>query len=59
MTLAADLLRDETATVAAVARQVGYADPFAFSVAFKRHRGESPSRARTRSEDLDARSPVT
>jgi AraC-like DNA-binding protein len=43
MTLAADLLRDTTATIGAVARQVGYEDPFAFSVAFKRAYHCSPS----------------
>ncbi|MGW2376536.1 MULTISPECIES: AraC family transcriptional regulator [Kitasatospora] len=43
MALAADLLRDTEKTVAAVAREVGYADAFAFSVAFKRARGVSPS----------------
>ncbi|WP_344263196.1 AraC family transcriptional regulator [Actinomadura napierensis] len=43
MTLAADLLSDTDATVAAVAREVGYEDAFAFSVAFKRTRGTSPS----------------
>ena len=43
MTLSADLLRDTEATVAAVAREVGYEDAFAFSVAFKRARGVSPS----------------
>lgn len=43
MTLGADLLRDSSATVAAVGRAVGYDDPFAFSVAFKRHRGVAPS----------------
>ena len=43
MGLGADLLRDTEATVAAVAREVGYLDPFAFSVAFKRARGVSPS----------------
>ncbi|GAA2747185.1 AraC family transcriptional regulator [Kitasatospora cinereorecta] len=43
MTLAADLLRDTEETVAAVARGVGYEDAFAFSVAFKRARGVSPS----------------
>ncbi|WP_460401100.1 cupin domain-containing protein [Actinophytocola sediminis] len=43
MTVAADRLRDTTATVAAVAGDVGYQDPFAFSVAFKRTRGRSPS----------------
>ncbi|MCG5217232.1 AraC family transcriptional regulator [Streptosporangium sp. KLBMP 9127] len=43
MTLAADLLRTSGATVAAVARRVGYADGFAFSHAFKRVRGIPPS----------------
>jgi AraC-like DNA-binding protein len=44
MTLAADLLtRRDSATVAEVARLVGYADPFAFSAAFKRIRGSNPS----------------
>nr|WP_260408627.1 AraC family transcriptional regulator [Planomonospora venezuelensis] len=43
MALGADLLRDTDMTVAAVARTVGYEDPFAFSVAFKRARGVSPS----------------
>ncbi|MFD8549690.1 AraC family transcriptional regulator [Streptomyces sp. NPDC059649] len=48
MTLAADLLRNAETTVAAVAREVGYEDPFAFSVAFKRNRGVSPSLWRRR-----------
>ncbi|NJQ03490.1 AraC family transcriptional regulator [Streptomyces zingiberis] len=44
MTLAADrLLEREDATVAEVARAVGYSDPFGFSAAFKRVRGVSPS----------------
>ena len=44
MTLAADLLAQrDTATVAEVARLVGYADPFGFSAAFKRVRGVNPS----------------
>ncbi|WP_328616821.1 AraC family transcriptional regulator [Amycolatopsis sp. NBC_00355] len=43
MTLAADRIRDTEATIAAVARDVGYEDAFAFSVAFKRVRGVSPS----------------
>jgi AraC-like DNA-binding protein len=43
MTLAADLLKDTTQTIATVARSVGYTDPFAFSVAFKRSRGVTPS----------------
>ncbi|ANN18184.1 AraC family transcriptional regulator [Amycolatopsis orientalis] len=43
MTLAADLLRRQDTPVASVASQVGYADGFAFSAAFKRVRGVSPS----------------
>ncbi len=43
MALAADLLLNTDATVAAVSREVGYDDAFAFSVAFKRVRGVSPS----------------
>ncbi|WP_346175123.1 cupin domain-containing protein [Streptomyces cuspidosporus] len=44
MTLAADLLLEqEAATLADVARAMGYADPFGFSAAFKRVRGVSPS----------------
>lgn len=45
--LAADLLRRPELTVEAVARRVGYANPFAFSVAFKRIRGHAPSVYRT------------
>ena len=40
--LAADLLLDPDATIGSVARQVGYATPFALSAAFKRERGVSP-----------------
>jgi AraC-like DNA-binding protein len=47
MTLAADLLVErDGATVAEVARAVGYSDPFGFSAAFKRVRGVTPSRYR-------------
>lgn len=46
MTVAADLLASSNATVAAVARQVGYADAFGFSAAFKRVHGISPSECR-------------
>jgi len=42
MTLAADKLRNTDATVAAVAREVGYDNAFSFSTAFKRVRGQSP-----------------
>jgi AraC-like DNA-binding protein len=37
------LLRDTGTTVAATGHEVGYEDAFAFSVAFKRARGVSPS----------------
>lgn len=44
MTLAADLLIEQKgATIADVARAVGYSDPFGFSAAFKRARGTNPS----------------
>jgi AraC-like DNA-binding protein len=41
---AAELLQDPTATVAAVARRVGYATPYGLSAAFKRHFGVPPTR---------------
>lgn len=46
MTLATDLLTASTATVASVARRIGYADAFGFSTAFKRLHGMSPSECR-------------
>lgn len=46
MAVAADLLASSTVTVGAVARQVGYADAFGFSAAFKRVHGISPSECR-------------
>ena len=45
---AADLLDDPAMTIAAVARRVGYATPFALSSAFKRAYGVSPNTYRTR-----------
>lgn len=44
--LAAEALRDPDATVGAVARRVGYANPFAFVVAFKRVHGTTPQQHR-------------
>lgn len=44
--LAADLLREPGATIAAVAEQVGYSSAFALSAAFKRVRGISPQQHR-------------
>ncbi|MBB4935446.1 AraC-like DNA-binding protein [Lipingzhangella halophila] len=47
MTLAADLLVERKgATVADIARTVGYSDPFGFSAAFKRARGTNPGEFR-------------
>ncbi|GAA4878367.1 helix-turn-helix domain-containing protein [Actinomycetospora straminea] len=40
------LVTEPDATVAAVARRVGYANPFSFSTAFHRHRGHAPSAVR-------------
>jgi AraC-like DNA-binding protein len=49
LALAADLLRTSDATIAAVARQVGYSTPFALSSAFKRAYGVSPNTHRAAS----------
>lgn len=40
--LAADLLRDTSDSIDAIARQTGYASPFAFSAAFRRRFGQPP-----------------
>lgn len=48
LALAADLLLEPDATIAAVARRVGYANPYALSTAFKRVRGHSPRDYRQR-----------
>ncbi|MEA1903125.1 MAG: AraC family transcriptional regulator [Actinomycetota bacterium] len=50
--LAADLLRDPDATVGSVATEVGYRSPFAFSTAFKRVRGISPTEHRAHTLSL-------
>jgi AraC-like DNA-binding protein len=46
LAMAADLLREPDATLAGVARRVGYGTPYALSSAFKRVRGTSPSEYR-------------
>lgn len=46
LALAADLLVSSDATVATIARQVGYGTPFALSAAFKRVHGASPQQYR-------------
>ncbi|MFN0092692.1 MAG: AraC family transcriptional regulator [Acidimicrobiales bacterium] len=47
LALAADLLANPDATIAAVAQQVGYSSAFALSTAYKRHHGLSPRQHRT------------
>ena len=46
LALAADMLVSSDATVAAIARQVGYRTPFSLSAAFKRVHGVSPQQYR-------------
>ena len=46
MTVAARLLRESDATVAVVARRVGYSSEFAFATAFRREHGTAPGRYR-------------
>lgn len=48
MGLARQALAEDGATLAAVARQVGYASEYAFAAAFKREVGEAPGRWRSR-----------
>ncbi|EHB57636.1 transcriptional regulator, AraC family [Mycolicibacterium rhodesiae JS60] len=48
LALAADLLDSSEATIATVARHVGYSTPFALSTAFKRANGISPAAYRAR-----------
>ena len=48
LSLAADLLAEDGATVGSVAQQVGYGSAFALSAAFKRVRGISPAQHRRR-----------
>ncbi|GGZ97969.1 AraC family transcriptional regulator [Streptomyces subrutilus] len=54
LALAADLLREPDATIATVARRVGYSSAFALSTAFKRVRGISPQEYRTHTQPDDA-----
>ncbi|MCM1975089.1 AraC family transcriptional regulator [Streptomyces sp. G1] len=41
------LLADTDLSIAQIAKSVGYADAFGFSAAFKRHKGQSPSKFRS------------
>jgi hypothetical protein len=49
-----DLLLEPDTTIAAVARRVGYANPFALSTAFKRVRGHSPREHRRQPDTVAA-----
>ena len=42
LALAADMLRSSDASIAAIARELGYASPFSLGAAFTRVRGVSP-----------------
>ena len=56
MALAVDRLTDDPAlSIAQVGRSVGYADPFAFSAAFKRVRGVNPRDVRRTSRPAQSR----
>jgi AraC-like DNA-binding protein len=52
--LAADLLQATSQTIDAIARQTGYASPFAFSTAFRRRFGQPPRSFRRAAEATDA-----
>lgn len=58
LALAADLLRSSEATIAAVARRVGYSTPFALSSAFKRAYGVSPNTHRAAAGHADSLEPA-
>ncbi|MFC7533913.1 AraC family transcriptional regulator [Actinoplanes sp. GCM10030250] len=58
--LAAEALRNSDATVSSIARQVGYANAFALTVAFKRVRGTAPQQFRqSRQNSLPSGSAIT
>jgi AraC-like DNA-binding protein len=51
MTIAAELLRETDASIAVIADEVGYRNEFAFATAFRRVRGDAPTRYRAREQD--------
>ncbi len=48
MTLARDQLRTGESTLAQIAARTGYASPYAFAAAFRRHHGRPPGQWRQR-----------
>jgi AraC-like DNA-binding protein len=60
VTLARDHLRAGALTIAQIATQTGYASPYAFAAAFRRHHGHPPGQWRRQTLDrLDIDQPVT
>lgn len=59
LSLAADLLDDPTRTLETIAREVGYATPYALSTAFKRTRGLTPAQHRARTPPASRTPPKT
>jgi AraC-like DNA-binding protein len=51
MTLARDHLRTGELTLAQIAARAGYASPYAFAAAFRRHHGQPPGQWRQRELD--------
>jgi len=54
MTLARDYLRTGQPTLAQVATRTGYASPYAFAAAFRRHHGQPPGLWRQQQRDRPA-----
>jgi AraC-like DNA-binding protein len=55
MTLARDYLRSGQRTLAQVADRTGYASPYAFAAAFRRHHGQPPGLWRQQQQERSAR----
>ncbi|MGW6399494.1 helix-turn-helix domain-containing protein [Streptomyces sp. NPDC055134] len=55
-TLARDCLRTDQSTLAQSAERTGYASPYAFAAAFRRHHGEAPGQWRQQQLERCARS---
>lgn len=61
MTLARDHLRRRELTLAQIADRTGYATPYAFAAAFRRHHGRPPGQWRQReldTPDIDQAAPA-
>jgi AraC-like DNA-binding protein len=58
MTLARDHLRAGELTLAQIAAHTGYASPYAFAAAFRRHHGQPPGQWRQRELDRPDTNPA-